>query len=89
MASIQKTAVEVAEGDILYFYGYRVRASNVRLYPQESFEFPGGAKGSGPVARYTLTSAPDAAHPGKLPGSYEGGTYGGNRLKTVTVERPE
>lgn len=72
------TPLDVRENDIVIHMGYRCRATNVRHIPEE--QFTSTPAGSGPVARYTLTSEPNADYPKPLPVGYEGMTSGGNRL---------
>jgi len=80
-----RTAVDVKEGSILIKHGFRCRASNVRHLPES--QFSGVAKTpEGVVARYTLTSEPNADYPRQLPLPYEGGTYGGNSQAVVCIE---
>lgn len=83
-----KTAPELKDGDVVIFYGSRCRVSNFKLIPEEVFNaITRSGSGEGPVARYTLTSEPNEQYPTPLPGGYNGGTYGGNKLYTVCVEQ--
>jgi hypothetical protein len=77
------TALDVREGNVIYTEGYRCRVSDVSIVadPYRFGEF---------VARYTLTSEPDAEHPRTLPPGYEGMRSGGNHRATVLrhIENP-
>lgn len=81
----EATALDVTEGDIVIKAGCRCRATNVRQFdPTAGVLHP--ASNNGPVARYTLTSEPNAEWPNRLPGGYDGGTYGGNKNMGVLIE---
>lgn len=80
------TPLDVKENDIVIYMGYRCRATNVRIIPEEMFGDKFSARSNGPVARYTLNAAVNDAYPKPLPGGYNGGTYGGNKLARVVIE---
>lgn len=62
-------ATDVRDGDIIFNYGFRCRASQCR----DSIAHNGT-----PVRSFVLTSEPDALNTRSLPGGFNGGVYGGS-----------
>jgi len=70
-------ATEVQDGDIIFTYGYRCRASGCHDSTGENGE---------PVRTFILTGEPDALNGQRLTGGYDGGRYGGNARATYGRE---
>ncbi len=78
----QATALEVADGDIVFLDGYRCVASDVVRTDPDIGAF------AHVVNQYTLRSAPAGHfHPHKLPEGLEGMRVGSNYRSSVMIER--
>jgi hypothetical protein len=70
-------ATDVQDGDIIFTYGYRCRASGCH----------DSTAGDGQKVRtFILTSEPDALNGQRLTGGFNGGRYGGNARATYGRE---
>lgn len=70
-------ATDVLDGDVIFTYGYRCRASGCHDSTAANGE---------KVRTFILTSEPDALNEHRLNGCFNGGRYGGNAGATYGRE---